>query len=121
MVLARIRTALLVALHLPSPALSQDGQGHYLVRVMEALVRAQGVRVEGNVIFGEVVGIESGFVLGNRGLTDFRDLTWQGGARDARPSPDGALVGAGVTGLGVTDDLAGNKRSGPPTAGCLQE
>jgi hypothetical protein len=87
----------------------EDGGGH------------EGVRVEGNVIFGEVVGIESGFVQGNRGLTDFRDLTWQGGARDARPNPDGALVGAGVTGLAVTDDLAGNKRTGPPTAGCLQK
>jgi hypothetical protein len=50
------------------------------------------VYFRGNVVFGSVEGVRSGFVKG-RGLQDFQQATWNADKRDVTPSKGSALFG----------------------------
>jgi hypothetical protein len=78
---------------------------------------ATGVTVLGNVVVGPVSGVTSGFTQG-LGLTDFVEVTWGATARNARPSPAGAMVGAGNAAWAVAEDITGAPRTLPLDAGC---
>ena len=81
---------------------------------------ATGVTVLGNVVVGPVSGVSSGFTQG-LGLTDFVAVTWGATARNARPSPAGAMVGAGNAACAVAEDITGAPRTLPLDAGCYDE
>lgn len=68
-----------------------------------------GVTFAGNVVLGEVEGAAGPFARG-RGLADFRDLSWDGQRRDARPSSGSALLGAADRAWLAPIDLAGEPR-----------
>lgn len=76
---------------------------------------SRGVALAGNVVHGPVLGASTGFVRGT-GLSDFEDVAWDASARDARPAPDGALVGAAAAEFHTRGDR--EVRASPPTAGC---
>ena len=78
---------------------------------------ARGVRFTGNVVSGEVRGVERGFVEGD-GLSDFVQVRWDATLRDARPSPTSRLRGAGDPTFATHVDRLGRGRAQPPSAGC---
>jgi hypothetical protein len=76
-----------------------------------------GVEFVGNVCYGPVVGVASGWVNGT-GLGDFVDVTWNASQRDATPTPLSPIIGAGDFVWAVVDDLTGALRSDPLDPGC---
>ncbi len=71
----------------------------------------------GNVCRGTVTSGVPGSVAGT-GLTDFVDLAWDASPADARPSPTSRLREAADPAYAVLEDLAGERRTPPHTAGC---
>jgi hypothetical protein len=76
---------------------------------------SRGVTIAGNVVHGPVRGASTGFAAG-AGLADFESIAWDASARDARPAPGGALLGAAAPGFLSLGDR--REPSAPPTAGC---
>jgi hypothetical protein len=77
-----------------------------------------GVEFIGNVAFGSVAGVGSGWISGG-GLSDFVDLTWDAAARDATPLPSSAIAGAGDYLWSVPSDITGAARTDPLDSGCF--
>ncbi|MCP3914311.1 MAG: right-handed parallel beta-helix repeat-containing protein [bacterium] len=68
-----------------------------------------GITIRGNVVYGEMDDVTSGFTVGN-GLPDFEDLSWDATHRLAVPDPGGALMGAVHSLHRITHDLNGSPR-----------
>jgi hypothetical protein len=79
---------------------------------------SSGVAVHGNVVFGPVTGVASGYSMGG-GLGDFAAASWDGAGLDVTPSAAGPLVGAGDGAYGVVLDLAGSMRLPELEAGSM--
>lgn len=79
---------------------------------------AQGVEVSGNVVYGPVSGIGSGFSVG-AGLSDFAGASWDATSVDVAPSPAGALVGTGNPDHGELEDFQGDLRLPACDAGAV--
>jgi hypothetical protein len=80
---------------------------------------SQGVRIEGNVVYGAVHGTSAGFVPGN-GLADFTGATWDGSSRDVTPSNVSVLAGAAAAGSAELEELDGSLRVPPYDAGAAE-
>ena len=68
-----------------------------------------GVDVRGNVVYGTVNGIATGFVTGT-GLADFVDLDWKAASRDATPSVGSPIIDSAEPSLIRPEDLSGRPR-----------
>ncbi len=79
---------------------------------------SNGVTVEGNVVVGTTGGVGSGFTNGN-GLSDFVSASYDATLRNVTPSGTGAMVGVGAQSLVTVDDLNGDIRTAPVTAGAV--
>jgi hypothetical protein len=79
---------------------------------------SEGVALAGNVVLGAVTGASHGFIDG-RGLSDFAQITWDWSCRDATPSADSVLPGAGEPRFATALDLSGRTRLGRVDAGAL--
>jgi len=75
-----------------------------------------GVALTGNVCFGSVSPAVGGSALGN-GLDDFVDVAWDGSRRDAHPAAVSSLRGAADDAHATEQDLEGEVRSPPHSAG----
>ncbi len=80
---------------------------------------SSGVQAGGNVAFGAVYGLSSGFAPGN-GLADFRGASWDGSSRDVTPVPSGALAGAASAAWAELDQLSGMLRVPPFDTGAAE-
>jgi hypothetical protein len=78
---------------------------------------AVGVEFVGNVAYGSVVGVGSGYIAGT-GLGDFVNVTWGATARDATPVALSPAIGAGDFVWAVVDDITAAVRSNPLDSGC---
>ena len=78
---------------------------------------AKGVAVSGNVLVGQVSGVEDGFIVGND-LTDFADVTWDGDRR-AATIKNSSLIGIADAKYAVAVDITGHKRGRRVTAGAF--
>jgi len=74
-----------------------------------------GVTSTGNVVFGD--GPKDGCSL-DRGLEDFRTLTWEASAHDATPTADAILEDADLEFL-LETDFNNNPRQGTRTSGAV--
>ncbi|WP_182871365.1 right-handed parallel beta-helix repeat-containing protein [Rhodopirellula sp. JC639] len=79
---------------------------------------ANGVSVSGNVLVGQVTGVEEDFTVGND-LTDFANVSWDGARRTAMPAKNSPLIGRGDEKYEVAVDITGNKRGRRLTAGAF--
>lgn len=76
-----------------------------------------GVTAAGNVVLGNVEGIQISPVPG-RGLEDFRSVTWDGTHRDAAPTPGSPLLTHADPKYTTERDLNGTRRAAERTVGC---
>lgn len=79
---------------------------------------AKGVSLFGNVLVGQVSGVEEGFIFGSD-LTDFANVSWDGERRAATPASSSLLIGRGDVKYGVAVDITGNKRGRRVTSGAF--
>lgn len=77
----------------------------------------RGVTLSGNVVLGSTSGTGVTFLRGN-GLADFAGASFDGSARDVRPSVVSPLRGAADPAFATPDDLVGAARQAPFAAGC---
>lgn len=78
-----------------------------------------GVSAAGNVVFGGAIyAPENSYTVG-AGLPDFARVLFDASRVDARPDPEGSLVGAGDPAHSTALDLSGAARTGSLEAGCL--
>lgn len=78
---------------------------------------SSGVTISANVALGRVSGTGASFLPGH-GLEDFAAASFDGAARDVRPSASSALRGAADPAYVVNEDLVGAPRQAPFAAGC---
>jgi hypothetical protein len=78
-----------------------------------------GVTISGNIVLGSVRGTSAAFLRGV-GLSDLEGASFDGSARDVRPSATSAILGTADPAFAVMDDLGGALRVAPFEAGCRE-
>ncbi len=78
-----------------------------------------GVLISGNVVLGTTGGTNAAFLPG-AGLGDFEGASFDGTARDVRPSATSAILGTGDPAFATSTDLTGAARTAPFEAGCRE-
>jgi len=80
---------------------------------------ASGVSISGNVVVGTTAGTGAAFLHG-AGLVDFEGASFDGSARDVRPRAGSPLRGAADPAFAAAEDLTGQARLVPFSAGCRE-
>ncbi len=80
---------------------------------------SNGIEIQGNVTFGEVVGSSTGWSPGN-GLDDFEGASWDGVEQNVVPSAGSPLRNLSHPQVAAADDLSGMARGPYPSAGASE-